>query len=45
MMSAKDIQKLNLTRKKPGSKVVFDLKRYGEPIKTSEEVDELIATL
>lgn len=45
MMSAKDIQKLNLARKKPGSKVVFDLKRYGEPIKTSEEVDELIATL
>ena len=44
-LSSQEIKKLNLGRKKPGEKVVFDLKKHGELIENSEEVDDLIATL
>jgi hypothetical protein len=45
VMAAADVRKMNLARKKPTDPVVFDLKRYGQPIKKATEVDELIATL
>lgn len=45
IMSSQDIKTLGLIRRKPGGKVVFDLKLYGEPIKNSQEVDDLLATL
>lgn len=44
-LSSNEIRRLNLSRKKSGTKVVFDLKRHGELIKDAKEVDELIATL
>ena len=44
-ISAADVRKMNLGRKKPSDTVVFDLKKYGVPVKKSTEVDELIATL
>ncbi len=44
-ISAADVRKMNLGRKKPTDTVVFDLKKYGVPVKKSTEVDELIATL
>ncbi len=44
-MSSQEIKTLGLIRRKPGSKVVFDLKRHGEPVKRAQEVDDLLATL
>ena len=44
-ISAADVRKMNLGRKKPTDPVVFDLKKYGQPVKKATEVDDLIATL
>lgn len=44
-ISAADVRKMNLGRKKPSDPVVFDLKKYGQPVKKATEVDDLIATL
>lgn len=45
VLSAAEIRKMNLARKTLGSKVVFDLKKYGELIETAEELDDVIQTL
>lgn len=44
-ISSQEIRKMNLGRKKPTDKVVFDLKKHGEKVEKATEVDDLIATL